>query len=276
LREVNVKSNLLKLSYEYFNEYSTWLSSQDFTQHEIRAQLCRLNHFLVFLSTEFSGNENVFTDNWRRDDALRDYKLYMRRDLKSPANAMQATLDSVDKFFQFIGLNPTRVSPDAAEPTKPLSDDQLYRLEPVMQEKINPRERALVYLMLFAGLIPQECALIELNDVRLSTTSGFVMLGQGENRYQLNLDARCRIAVRDYLQDRARRYPFAEHPAFFVDERGNRLTASSVDLVARQLGREVGLEITAKNLQQTFQYYEAKRQNRALLAAELLSGVVQV
>ena len=271
-----VKSNLLKIAYVHFNDYSEWLKGQAITQHDMRAQLCRVNHFLVFLGTAFSGDESVFTNGFRRDDALRQYKLYMRQNLKSPVHSVNTTVEAVDRFFRYIGLPPTRVTPDLVENTvRPLSDEQIYRIEMLAQARLNLREQALIWLLLHSGLTTQECSSINLDDVRLSTTSGHVMLGPAEERFKHNLDARCRLIVREYLQERAANYPFPDNEAFFIDERGNRLTAVAVDLVVRQLGREMGIELTGKTIHQTFQYTDAKSQNKALLAAELFSGVVQ-
>lgn len=269
-----MKSNLLKISYEHFNEYSNWLKEQNLSQHEMRAQLCRVNHFLVFLGTAFSGSDNVFTDSFRRDDALKDYKRYLRNDLKSPVNSMNANIDAVDRFFQFLGLKPTRVAPDAPEPIKPLSDEMIARVEDFAYGRLKPRERALILLLLYAGLTPEECAMLNLHDVKLSTLSGHITLANRGTEAQLAIDARCRIVIREYLEDRADRFPFPEASAFFIDDRGERLTAAAVDLVVRQVGRELGSEMTAKTIRQTFRYTDARSKNQALLAVELASGVV--
>ncbi len=271
-----VKLNLLQIAYEFFSQYTVWLKAQDLTEHEVRAQLCRVNHFLVFLGTAFSGEENIFTNSYRRDGALREYKNYLRHKIKSPAQSIEATLESTDRFFQFIGLPPTKVQADPPVPLKALSEHELTRFLTTLRSRINAREKALICLMLYAGLVPQECALIDLPDVKLSTTTGFAIFGRDNVRYKLMLDTECRLAIREYLQERASQYPFMDRPALFLDERGNRLTAAAVDAIVRQIGHEAGIEVTARSLQQTFQYQEALKQNKALLAAELLSGVVQV
>lgn len=271
-----MKLNILKIAYQYFSQYAVWLKSQDLTEHEVRAQLCRVNHFLVFLGTVFSGEDNIFTNTFRRDGALREYKNYLRHKIKSPAQSIEVALESTDKFFQFIGLAPTKVQADPLLPLKALTEDELIRFLTTLRFRENAREKALINLMLRAGLIPQECALIDLHNVKLSTTTGFAVFGRGDVRYKLMLDTDCRLAIREYLQERATQYPFIDRPALFLDERGNRLTASGVDAIVRQIGHEAGIEVTARSLQQTFRYQEALRQNKALLAVELLSGVVQV
>lgn len=272
-----MKSTLLKISYEHFTRYSNWLKSQDLSDHDIRAQLCRLNHFLVFIGTVFSGNESIYTNSFRRDDALREYKLYLRKNLKSPGSTVNVTIESIDKFFQFVGLEGTRIEPDVQEPLRALDEEQLSRFNGVVRSRPTARERAIVRLLLDAGVLPEECALIDLNDVRLATTGGTATVGSGAARRQLSLDSTCRLTIREYLTERAENYPYPDCSALFIDERGNRLTASAVDLIVRQVGREAGLlAISARTVQQTFQYHEAKRQNQALLAVELMNGAVHV
>jgi len=272
----STNSNLLKVAYEHFAAYSNYLKAQNMNEHEMRAILCRVNHFLVFLSTEYSGSDSVFTNGFRRDEALKQYKLHMRQSLKSPANTLNVAIDSIDKFFQFIGLSPTRLPRELQEPIKPMSDDHLNRFELAANTRLAPRERAVICLLIHAGILPEECAQLNLNDVQLSPAGGTALIGHGNQSYELKLDASCRLAIRHYLEDRAESYPFAEQTALLIDDRGNRLTAASIDLIVRQLGRTLSLDVTARTLQHTFQYREALRQNKALLAAELLSGVMQV
>jgi integrase/recombinase XerC len=271
-----VQSNLLKIAYEHFATYSGYLKTQNMSEHEMRAQLCRVNHFLVFLSTAFSGSENVFTNGFRRDEALKQYKLHLRQNLKSPATSLNVAIESIDKFFQFIGLSPTRLQKESVEPVKPLSDEQLSRFELAANTRLAARERAVICLLVHAGILPEECALLDLNDIQLSPAGGTALIGHGNQRYELKLDASCRLAIRHYLEDRAERYPYPNQQALLIDDRGNRLTAASIDLIVRQLSRTLSLDVSARTLQQTFQYREAMRENKALLAAELLSGVMQV
>jgi integrase len=271
-----VKTQLLKIAYQHFDAYTAWIKQQPIGEHYRGAELCRINHFLVFLGTEFSGDLKVFTDSFRRDEALYQYKRHLKENLKASVNTINADVWSVDQFFQFLGLAPTRVKPEVIEPAKALNEKDQQRLLMLSRAELRSRETAIITLMLAVGLTAEECASLNLDDVRFTTTSGFVIVTRERTKFRFHLDTQCRLTLRQYLRERADNYPFIEQQALLIDNRGERLTPASIDLFIRESGKKVGFELTARSLRQSFLFVEAKAANNALLAAELLHGTAQV
>jgi integrase len=131
-------------------------------------------------------------------------------------------------------------------------------------------------LMLDVGLTTDECARLNLDDVKFTTTGGFAIVTRDAVRYRFPLDAQSRLTLREYLRERADNYPFIDHPALLIDSRGKGLTPAAIDLIVREVGKKGGMDVTARCLRQTYMFNEARKQNNALLASELLHGNVQV
>ncbi|HEY9776117.1 MAG TPA: tyrosine-type recombinase/integrase [Planktothrix sp.] len=271
-----VKAHLLKTAYQHFDAYTEWIKSQQISAHDRGTELCRINHFLVFLGTEFSGEENIFSDSFRRDEALYQYKRYLRETLRSTVNTINTDIWSVDQFFQFLGMVPTRVKPEIATPTKALSEKDQQRLSMILRAETSSREATIITFLLEVGLTAEECAELNLNDVRFTTTGGFVIITRQKTRFRFHLESKTKLTLRQYLAERADNYPFMEQPALLIDNRGQRLSPAAIDLFVREAGKKLGFDLTARSLRQSYLFIEAKKENNALLAAELLNGTAAI
>lgn len=263
------KSQLIQKGYEIFNDYTQWLQTPSISAHDLQAHLCRVNHFLVFLSTEYSGSNSIFSNHYRRDDAVRAYKEHLRTKLKAQVSSINASLKSLDYFFRFVGMPPLNVDPNPEVQIKALSDADLWRYMNAVRDWSCNRDQAISVILLNTGVTADFISSLTLRDIKITTAQGFI-LKQGFT--QVDLNAECRIAIRDYLSERAQSYPFNHISAFLIDERGRPLSAAQIDLSVRKIGRAVGLDISARHMLATYQYALAKQRNQSLLAQELLAG----
>jgi len=105
------------------------------------------------------------------------------------------------------------------------------------------RDRALVVLMLNAGLRLSEVAALELDDVVINPRSGHVWVRKGKGRKSrkvaLNKDARA--ALQEWLDVR----PDAKCRSFFLSQKGwKKLSSRAISRAVQRVGERAGLEVT--------------------------------
>ena len=110
------------------------------------------------------------------------------------------------------------------------------------------RARALVMLMLFTALRISETVALDVDDVRILTRKGvLVVLGKGEVQREVPLNALVRQVLDEWLEQRKDIAADGER-ALFVSRTGGRLSARSADRDVRLVAAGAGLELSAHTL----------------------------
>jgi integrase len=104
------------------------------------------------------------------------------------------------------------------------------------------RDRAVAYLLMYAGLRAFELCRLGLEDLVLSPRKGHVrVMGKGDKVREVNLNADVRQAVGDWLAQR----PDVGHEALFLGQRGNRLSTSGLRRIVKKLAKGAVLKDTS-------------------------------
>ncbi len=131
-----------------------------------------------------------------------------------------------------------------------LDRQEQYALRRAAEKDGNPRNLAILLLLLNTGLRVGEVADLKLDDLTLSERKGEVVVrGKGTKVRTVPLNAEVRKGLREYLAKR----PNAEHTALFVGQKGEPLGKLGLEYQIGVLGRLAGLEhITPHMLRHTF------------------------
>ena len=115
------------------------------------------------------------------------------------------------------------------------------------------RDRAIVHLLFYTAIRLGECAALNLDDVCVSARKGLVIIrsGKGDAYREVPLNTQVREALWLWLKERAERFPQTSDPAVFLNLKGNRLSARSIDLIARRIGADACLGLSAHVLRHT-------------------------
>lgn len=109
------------------------------------------------------------------------------------------------------------------------------------------RDRAIIVLMLNAGLRLSEVAALDVDDLVIKPRSGEVRvrMGKGNKTRTVPLNKDARAAVQEWLEVR----PSAEGKAVFLSQKGKeRLTARAIARRVEEIGTQAGLNITPHQL----------------------------
>lgn len=264
---------LLKSAYEHFTKYQVWLERQPLSEHSKRAYRSRLNHFLAYIVQSDAGKD-VFKDGSERDYILKDYKRYLKNTHKASPSSVNGALAAADSFFQFLGLGPTKVKRESlpAEAPKALSKDEQRRLLHAAARARRPKDRAIVTLLFYTGIRISECAALDFDDVYAQGRKRRVIVrsGKGDRYREVPLNGDVCEALQVWLQERAQKFAGRETAeAFFLNQKGGRMTTSALDLIVRKVGHEAGLEISAHILRHTLVTMLVRKGNDLVLVAEI-------
>ena len=176
---------------------------------------------------------------------------YLRRDRLLKAASLNRNVAALRAFSDFVlrkgwhrralaeELRPYRLELAAAPPR--LSDEERRRLLAMvdLNRRNGHRNRAIVELLLQAGLRVGELVALSRDDVTLLKSTGRVRVRSDKvhGERSVPLKSTTRTALDNYL---ARRGPVAGHEPLFVSERRQRLSVSAVQQLIKRLLEAIG------------------------------------
>ncbi len=210
------------------------------------------------------------TDPLARDHAARDYRRYLQVERRAAASTVNLALASLDALYRSLGLGRPRVRRDKPAMAAPRALDEAGQRALLRGAEASPiRARSLVVLMLFTALRISEAVALDVDDVRILTRKGvLVVMGKGEMRREVPLNALVRQILDEWLEERKKIARDGER-ALWVSRIGERLSARSADRDVRTVAAAAGLELSAHTLRHTCLTGLVRRGNDLVMVAEL-------
>ncbi len=250
-----MNEKLLQVLWEHFTRYKRWLSGKRLSAHTKRAYTSRLNQFLVFLSTQDNDYDDVLKSAGTRDRAVADYSDYLQNQLEYSCTTINTTLSTLDHFFIYIGLGEPRVERAIVARGKPvvLTAREETRLLEALAESQSLRDRALVLLLLRAGLKVAECAALNVGDVILTAEQHTITICREKHcrKRTIVLDSETRAAIKSWIKRRNALFADTDEQALLLNRQGMRITTAGIDFILRKLGQTAGLAVSAEVLRHT-------------------------
>jgi len=185
---------------------------------------------------------------------------------RKPATVNKAIV-TLKGFFEwavendYIPINPTKkvklVEKQQAAPKWLERTEQLKLLRAVEQEKNGfkqVRDKAIILMMLSAGLRVEEVTNLELPDVTVNGRSGSVTVRQGkrEKYREVPLNKDVREAIKDYLLERDK-HKHSHSRFLFVSERSEQMTTRAIQHLTKEYGYRAKIDgLTCHQLRHTF------------------------
>jgi len=210
------------------------------------------------------------TDPLARDHAARDFRRYLQVEKRAAASTVNLALASLDALYRCLGLGRPHVRRDKPTLGAPRALDEAAQRRLLRAAEGAPeRARALVMLMLFTALRISEAVALDVDDVRILTRKGLlVVIGKGEVQREVPLNALARQVLDEWLEQRKDVAADGER-ALFVSRTGGRLSARSADRDVRLVAAAAGLELSAHTLRHTCLTGLVRRGNDLVMVAEL-------
>ncbi|HPW45254.1 MAG TPA: tyrosine recombinase XerC [bacterium] len=251
---------------QFIKKFESYLLNEKGSSlHTHKNYMVDLTQFFTFLSTKYPdimSKEPSFLSNVD-PNTVREYLGKMIKD-RSPSS-MARKLASLRTFFQFClrkGVVPSNPAKEVATPKVPkriprfLTVDEVFSLidAPSGNEALGSRDKAIIELLYASGLRVGELVDLDVDSIDLAAKTVRVM-GKGRKERIVPMGEKACSAIASYLNYRAALCPeSAEENALFVNRRGGRLTARSVERMLNKYIKVCGLQkkVTPHVLRHTF------------------------
>jgi integrase/recombinase XerC len=229
--------------------YEQWLARQPLSTHTRRTYLTQVNRYCTYLSTLHWEYGHPLREPYARDYAVRDYKTALKVAHLAKPSSVNLALAAVDHFYRFLELPTPQVAREdlPAQAPRALEPPEQKRFLRAVERCSSARDRAIVLLLFYTGLRISECAALTVEDVRLSSRKGLVIvrMGKGNTYREVPLNAEVRTALDAWLQQRKQRVSQRNETALFLTKQGTRLATRTIDDVVRRLGKDANLSLSA-------------------------------
>lgn len=236
--------------------YECWLTYQPLSNNTRRTYLTQVHRYGAYLSTLRWEYGHPLQEPHARDYAVRDYKTALKVVHHAKPSSVNLALAAVDHFYRFIELPTPQVAREdlPAQAPRALEPEDAKRFLRAVERCSSARDRALALLLFYTGLRISECASLTIDDVRLSSRKGLVIV---------------RTALDAWLEQRKK--PVASHneAALFLTKQGTRLAIRTIDDVVRRIGQDANLSLSAHILRHTCLTSLVRHGNDLVLVAEL-------
>ncbi|MGQ9617964.1 MAG: site-specific tyrosine recombinase/integron integrase [Candidatus Aminicenantia bacterium] len=249
------------------------LKSYGYSEHTIRNYLIDLNQFLCFLKKNYISLEEV------SHKTIRDF-IAERMKEKNSKVSIARKLSSIRSFFYFliekkvISYNPSEaVSTPKLEKKIPsfLSEKDAINLLGEGKDIIEKRDFCILELLYSSGLRVSELVSLNLRDLDLKNRIIRVK-GKGKKERIAPFGSHAERRLREWFKIR---YEInngeIDEEALFLNMRGKRITARSVERVVKRYGIElIGKRITPHSLRHSFATHLLMRGADLRIIQELL------
>ena len=245
-----MKTALLKASNDRFQKYLSWLERQALSDQTRRAYRSRINHFLGFLGTSGEDIRVLVQTDRERAHVLREYKRYLKQELRSSPATVNAYLTAIDHFFQFLGCKPGKIAREdlPQEAPRALTKDEQKRFVRAVVACRRSKDRAVALLLLYTGIRISECAALKEHDVSVAGRKNRVIVrnGKGDRYREIPLNAEAKEALSEWISERNEKFESKKtDDALFLNPQGKGLSTASLDLIVRKIGQSCGLTVSA-------------------------------
>lgn len=236
-------------SQDRLKKYLSWLDKQALSEHSKRAYRSRVSLFLAYLTENHAEFKNALSNPQDRDLAIRDYKIYLKRQLTMRPSSVNSTLTAIDHFYQFLGMDRSKIKREdlPQEAPRALDQEEQKRFLAATQHCRRKKDQAVALLLFYSGIRIGECVNLNVEDVPLNRKKGSVIVrsGKGERYREVPLNQKVRDALIAWLAERRTKFGESSGDPLFVNPQGTRLSPASIDRIVRKIGRSVGLDLSS-------------------------------
>jgi len=258
---------------ETLTAYDAWLDRQPLATKTRVAYQLQVHQYGAYLAQRPPTADDPLRTPFARDYAVRDYKTYLKTERQAKPTSVNLALAAIDHFHQFIGNDRLHIQRESlpAQAPRALKPEEQKALLRTIERTSSVRDKSIAQLLFYTAIRLGECAALNLDDVRISARLGVVIIrsGKGDTYREVPLNAEVREALRMWLKERTKRFSQTSESAFFLNPKGKRLSARSIDLIVRRIGADAHLELSAHVLRHTCLTNLVRHGNDLVLVAEI-------
>lgn len=256
-------------------EYEIALSGARLATQTRRAYRSRVAGYLRWLTMVTFMGDPLSTPA-ARDAAVNAYRAWLVSHQRARPATVNAVLTALDHFYEHLHLGKATTGRESipAAVRRALPPDALHRLLRVVDEHNSARDRAVAYTLLFTGVRVAELVALDRSDLLLSPRHERLIVRRDSSGREIPLHHRVRPVLKGWLTERDEWAASSGTQALFLNRRGGRLSARSVDELVANFGERAGLgagdRLTPQTLRHTFGASLVRAGADLLLVANLM------
>ncbi len=245
-------------------EYELALSRSQLSESSRRLYRSRVAGYLRWLvESGVRLPRDPFGDVSARNDAVREYRVWLKNERQVRASTVNAALTALDHFYTHLQLGPIphpREELDSGARRVLDSDEQREFLRAV-EKHLSARDKAVAYALFYTGLRVAELVSLDLPHLRRNADNTLIAITMPAR--ELPLEEPSGPVLGQWLDERQLWTNADQTPAVFINQRGGRLTDRSVDDLIVRTSSAAGLNttsnVTPKVLRRTFAHRMVNR-----------------
>lgn len=253
--------------------YDAWLERQPLAAKTRITYRFQVHQYGAYLAQRSPMADDPLRTPFARDYAIRDDKTYLKTERQAKPTSVNLALAAIDHFHQFLGNDRPHVQREdlPAQAPRALKPEEQKAFLRAVERTPLVRDRAIALLLFYTAIRLGECTALNLEDVRVSARKGVLIIrsGKGDTYREVPLNAEVREALQIWLKERTKRFPQVSNPTVFLNPKGKRLSARSLDLIIRRMGADAHLELSAHILRHACLTNLVRRGNDLVLVAEI-------
>jgi site-specific recombinase XerC len=238
--------------------YHNWLRNQSLAANTCRVYLSQVRCFLRAMqisgriADSSSGYASLIiqhiTENQKRDDVSQRSIRVLRAALESYANFLGIELpdlnSEVARQLKAVPCKPAEIDTLAAE--------DLITFRQVVSSLSCVRDKCIALLLLNTGLTPEQCSLLNLSNLRESSTRGICLLLDTKDLRMVPVHGETAECLAQLYGTRSKQAAFRDGQPLFISKGGRRLSAGTIHYIVRGIGHKARVSVSPKQLRRAF------------------------
>lgn len=234
------------------NEYILWLNSDDKSINTINTYVRHIKQFLGWAGKNYLN----FEPGYITVKELKSYQKYMQEESKYKPKGIHQRMYSIFSYCTFLNEK-GYIKTNPSKNIKLMKIEKEYRSPKIVEKHImnafvrevykkdNPRDIAIIEMILGTGIRASECIALELDDIEISERKGIVRIreGKGSVYRELPLNKDIRKAISDYLFVRLEMYgkelTEEDKNKLWLGQRGH-LTQDALNKIIKKYAVKIG------------------------------------
>lgn len=241
--------------------YSWWLQSRGFSRATIKTYRSWVKKFLIDCCERAEAQSGLPLEAQMRELIIG----FNKRLVENNEISVQSTnnvISALCTYCRYLQIEPPEIKREApvAQNYRFLNEEEMKKIvEIALDSQTVVRDRAILLMFLEIGLSLRNCRLLNRGDLSY-TNQGFQLIyGPNNQRKSVHVSGSSLLAkaLIEWVDERS---PSTNEKSLFVTRTGERLSASSFELIIRKIGWKARIPLSVKLLRDTHRHFKKQAQ----------------
>lgn len=237
--------------------YSWWLQSRGFSKATIKSYRSWVKKFLTDCCDQSSAQSGLPLETQMRELIVG----FNRRLVESNEISLQSTnnvISALSTYCRYLQIDPPELKREAvvSQDYRFLTEEELAKIvDAALDTQAGTRDRTILLMFLETGISLRNCRLLNHGDLNFTNQGFQLSYGPNNQRKAVHISGTSLLAkaLLEWIEERN---PASNEKALFLTRTGERLSASSFELIIRKIGWKARIPLSVKLLRDTHRHFK--------------------